>query len=207
MSNLMCKCHNFIYPNQEKLDKHIYDQEYWAKNKEKTREIRKEKSKINYLENTQYYKENYIKNKEKWNKDSQIWYLKNREKHKIWMKEYHKTPQGKKAERAVSFTRRTREQNFSKITLGVIQEVYEDNIKKYGTLTCELCFKSIEFGQDSLEHFIPVSRYKEFPGKDLNIRSNLGVAHSQFSKENCNGHKSNKTLEEWLLINQNGGIE
>ena len=32
------------------------------------------------------------------------------------------------------------------------QQVYEDNIKQYGTLTCYLCEEKIEFGLDNLEH-------------------------------------------------------
>jgi 5-methylcytosine-specific restriction endonuclease McrA len=70
--------------------------------------------------------------------------------------------------------------------------VYEDNIKKFGTLTCELCIQPCEFGQDALEHFHPISRRAEYGG-DINERKNLGVAHKR-----CNESKGSKTLVEWI---------
>ncbi len=68
----------------------------------------------------------------------------------------------------------------------VIQMLYEDNIKKYGTLTCLYCKKNIEFGKDHLEHKIPISR------GGTNIYENLGIACSK-----CNLEKGNKTEEEY----------
>jgi len=44
------------------------------------------------------------------------------------------------------------------LSVKTIQLVYEDNIKKYGTLTCYLCLNPIPFGKDHLEHKIPLSR-------------------------------------------------
>ena len=88
-----------------------------------------------------------------------------------------------------------------KVTRETIKSVYERNLKKYGILTCELCFKPIVVGQESLEHFIPLSRQKEFPNRDLNALNNLGLAHWSNSKENCNQRKFTKTLEEWFKAN------
>jgi 5-methylcytosine-specific restriction endonuclease McrA len=79
------------------------------------------------------------------------------------------------------------------ISIKVIQQVYEDNIKKYGTLTCYLCLKPIEFGLDELEHKIPISRKEEFPGVDINGKDNLDIAH-----KSCNCGKKDKTVEEYL---------
>ena len=62
----------------------------------------------------------------------------------------------------------------------------EDNIKKYGTLTCVLCWKPVEFADSSLEHLTPLSR------GGSNDYENLGVAHRI-----CNIKKGTKTLEEW----------
>ena len=45
-----------------------------------------------------------------------------------------------------------------KLTIKIIQLVYEDNIKKFGTLTCYLCLKPIKFSKEHLEHKIPLSR-------------------------------------------------
>ena len=72
------------------------------------------------------------------------------------------------------------------LTLKRIQRVYEDNIKKFGTLTCYLCFIKIKFGEDSIEHKTPLSR-----GGD-NAYENLRVAHFK-----CNCKKYNKTEEEY----------
>ena len=56
------------------------------------------------------------------------------------------------------------------LSIQTIQVVYEDNIKKYGTLTCYLCLNPIEFKQDSLEHKTPLSR------GGTNEYNNLAVA-------------------------------
>ena len=73
------------------------------------------------------------------------------------------------------------------LSILTIQMVYEDNIKKYGTLTCYLCLQTITFGDDQLEHKIPISR------GGTNIYDNLEVACSK-----CNRHKNDKTVEEYL---------
>lgn len=74
-----------------------------------------------------------------------------------------------------------------KMKLGIIQKVYEDNIKKYGTLTCYLCLNPIPFGKDHLEHKIPISR------GGTNDRVNLDVACMK-----CNCSKRDKTDKEFL---------
>jgi 5-methylcytosine-specific restriction endonuclease McrA len=72
------------------------------------------------------------------------------------------------------------------LSIQTIQQVYEDNIKRFGTLTCYLCFKPIEFRQDCLEHKIPLSR------GGTNVRDNLDIAH-----RSCNSKKNTKTEEEY----------
>ena len=72
------------------------------------------------------------------------------------------------------------------LTLQIVQQVYEDNIKKYGTLTCYLCEKSIEFGNDSIEHKIPLCR------GGTNEKNNLAIAHLK-----CNHIKHRKTEKEF----------
>ena len=71
-----------------------------------------------------------------------------------------------------------------------IQLVYEDNIKQYGTLTCYLCLKPIEFGQDTLEHKTPLIR------GGTNQYNNLAIAHHR-----CNCKKHSKTEEEYRKEN------
>lgn len=75
-----------------------------------------------------------------------------------------------------------------KITLETLQMLYEDSIKKYGTLTCYLCEKSIKFGKDSIDHKMPISK------GGTNEYINLGIAH-----RSCNCKKRVKTLEEYYL--------
>jgi 5-methylcytosine-specific restriction endonuclease McrA len=75
--------------------------------------------------------------------------------------------------------------------LKVVQMVYEDNIKEYGTLTCYLCLESIPFGKDEVEHKIPISR------GGSNEYENLEIAC-----ERCNCSKNNKTVEEFLLMRE-----
>lgn len=73
-----------------------------------------------------------------------------------------------------------------KLSVQTIQMVYEDNIKKYGTLTCYLCERPIEFGQDHLEHKIPLSR------NGTNNKENLDIACQK-----CNLSKGSKTEKEY----------
>jgi len=77
------------------------------------------------------------------------------------------------------------------LTVKVVQMVYEDNIKKYGTLTCYLCEQPIVFGKDQLEHKHPISR----GGKSEYC--NLAVAC-----EKCNHNKYNRTEEEYRILCQ-----
>lgn|SRR3990167_1081912 len=72
------------------------------------------------------------------------------------------------------------------LSLKILQEIYENNIKQYGTLTCYLCEKSIKFGQDSIDHKIPVSK------GGTNERINLEIAHRK-----CNSSKFTKTFDEY----------
>ena len=76
-----------------------------------------------------------------------------------------------------------------KLTLQTVQKVYEDNIKRYGTLTCYLCLKPIPFGKDNLEHKIPLSR------GGTNEYNNLAIAC-----QGCNCKKKNKTVEEFQNV-------
>mgnify|MGYP001566747588 CR=1 FL=1 len=76
-----------------------------------------------------------------------------------------------------------------KLEKETIQMVYEDNIKKWGTLTCYLCFNPILFGEDHLEHKIPISR------GGTNEYNNLAI-----SCKKCNRKKYTKTEEEFRKV-------
>ena len=73
-----------------------------------------------------------------------------------------------------------------KLDLETIQLIYEDNIKKYGTLTCIYCLNSIKFGNDSIDHKIPISR------GGTNLYENLAIACIS-----CNSRKRDKTESEF----------
>ncbi len=68
------------------------------------------------------------------------------------------------------------------LEIKTIQLVYEDNIKKYGTLTCIYCLQPIEFRKDTLEHKQPLSK------GGTNEYNNLGIACRK-----CNSSKNAKT--------------
>lgn len=88
--------------------------------------------------------------------------------------------------KARSSNRRVLMANAGKLTLQDIQQVYEQNIKKYGTLTCYLCSKPIVFGDDQLEHKMPITR------GGSNRLDNLDIAH-----KSCNSSKKDQTEEEY----------
>lgn len=74
------------------------------------------------------------------------------------------------------------------LSLATIQRVYEDNIKKYGTLTCVYCLEPIKFGKDTLEHKIPLTKGGN------NLYENLGIACIY-----CNSSKGNRyTAQEFM---------
>jgi 5-methylcytosine-specific restriction endonuclease McrA len=75
------------------------------------------------------------------------------------------------------------------LDIKTIQLVYENNIKKYGTLTCIYCLKPIEFGQDTLEHKQPLIK------EGTNEYNNLGVAC-----KHCNCSKRHKTETEYRRL-------
>lgn len=84
-----------------------------------------------------------------------------------------------------------RRRGYGNVEVKVIQLVYEDNIKKYGTLTCYLCLKKIEFGKDHLEHKIPLSRGGNHKKENLDIAC-----------QKCNVKKHDKTEEEFRKVGQ-----
>ncbi len=77
------------------------------------------------------------------------------------------------------------------LSFTVLEQVYKENIKKYGTLTCYLCLKPVKFGKEELEHKIPFSR------GGTNKKSNLGISCCK-----CNRKKHSKTDKEFLAQNK-----
>jgi len=128
-----------------------------------------------------------LKGKEWWKSYSQS--LKGKKSRKISRKLWTQSQKGRIFYKTQSLNRRLRVKN---LTFKTIQEIYEQNIKKYGVLTCYLCLKPILIGKDSLEHKIPINRRLEFPKTKINGKRNLGIAH-----QSCNSSKGIKTVAEF----------
>lgn len=143
-----------------------------------------------------YYREKWrLKNKERNRIVDKLWREKNREifnaKSRVRLKLYRlKNPL------KVKVMNHKRRVSTRLLTLDTIQQVYEENIKKYGTLTCYLCLNPIDFGKDHLEHKTPISR----GGK--NNRDNLDV-----SCQYCNCRKHDKTELEYREVLSNNKIQ
>jgi 5-methylcytosine-specific restriction endonuclease McrA len=113
-----------------------------------------------------YAHNQYIKNIEYFRKYAKKW----RKEHPLSIRTYE-------------YNRRVLEKGLNVKTL---QLVYEDNIKRYGTLTCMYCNNPIPFGKDTIEHKMPLSRGGN------NDYNNLGIAC-----RSCNFSKQDKTIEEY----------
>ena len=105
-------------------------------------------------------------------------------KHNFWIDGRSKD---KEYQRMRVRAKRMKRRGYGCIPTKLIQQVYEDNIKKYGTLTCYLCLKPIQFGKDSLEHKTPLSR------GGTHLYENLAIAC-----QSCNSKKHIKTHKEYL---------
>ncbi len=123
----------------------------------------------------------------KYNKEYRRKYNKNwKKKNKEYFVIYSREMRHRKGKQYVQTCNNKRREQTKNLTLTTVQLVYEDNIKRFGTLTCYLCFQSIPFGKDNLEHKIPLSR------KGTNEYNNLAIACQK-----CNCSKGKKTEEEY----------
>lgn len=167
------------------IDKSAYMKEYRIKNKERIRE------------SSRAYR---LKNKLKLQEICREWKREHRDKNRAWAKAFyhsHKETYIQNAKKWIksnpekmrfivkqgTIKRRTNE----RLPTKYIQAIYEENIKKYGTLTCELCRMPIEFGLDSIDHNMPISR------GGGNEQENLQVLH-----RSCNAKKYTKTNMEYF---------
>ena len=105
---------------------------------------------------------------------------------KTYMRNWGHSLKGKLHHKKCSANRKLQTKD---LTIKRIQQVYEDNIKLYSTLTCYLCLKPIPFGKDHLEHKIPLSR------GGTNEKDNLDIAC-----QHCNLTKNNKTVAEFNAL-------
>jgi len=139
-----------------------------------------------YLSGEQHYywKDGVSKNREYNNE------MRKKRRHKIGVSKKYifemgisKTKEYKKLQRQ---KRKALIKGGGKLTLATIQMVYEDNIKRFGTLTCYLCLQPIPLGKDHFEHKIPLSR------GGTNKYNNLAIACQK-----CNCRKHTKTETEY----------
>lgn len=133
--------------------------------------------------NTLYCKKNIVKNREK----RRIYTIKYRNKNRIRFRKYQQEYRLKNRDRIRKYERRITLLRRYGITVELLQKIYEENIKLFGTLTCFYCKEKIEFGKDHIEHKIPISR------GGLSIYENLTV-----SCPLCNFTKGRKTEQEFL---------
>jgi 5-methylcytosine-specific restriction endonuclease McrA len=105
------------------------------------------------------------------------------EKNGNWKGGISKTKEYKKL---LGQQRYSRHKKGGKLYISIIQMVYEDNIKKYGTLTCIYCLNPIKFGKDTLEHKQPLIL------GGTNEYNNLAIACNR-----CNSSKGSKTEAEY----------
>ena len=168
--------------NKEKITKQTKQwcqehKEYCAKSDKQYRKERKE----HYLALWRKYRKTHKKERAEHGKKYRE---KNKEKIAKYIKQWKQTLIGKISLKADCSNRRALTKDLTK---AIVQRVYEDNIKKYGVLTCYLCFNPIVNNDDSLDHSIPLIR------KGTNDYKNLGIAHL-----NCNLKKYTMTLDEWF---------
>lgn len=181
-----------------------YNKKYKANHKEEANSYRKEYVKVNkekINKRMKKYLEKYYKiHKEELKKYKREYYNIHKEELLAKGKIYHQSLKGREVKRTAcrKYEQSSRGRLFRKIrkakrklltkdlTITIIQQVYEDNIKQYGTLTCYLCLQPIPFGQDHLEHKTPLSRGGN------NERGNLDVACQK-----CNWKKRCRTEIEY----------
>ncbi len=73
-----------------------------------------------------------------------------------------------------------------KYIVPILQKVYENNIKEFGTLTCIYCFVPIPFGKDTIDHLNPISQ------QGLSDYDNMVIACKC-----CNSTKGDKNYNEF----------
>ena len=153
--------------------KRKWDKNYRIRHKDELRE----NARIYYLKTKDLTREKRMANQRKWRVENREKYLEQNRR------QYYNNPL-RRIQKYVSNMKRQR--LLSNLTVETVQRVYEDNIKKYGTLTCYLCMQVIVFGRDNLEHKIPVSR------GGSNLYENLAISCSK-----CNNKKGTKTEQEY----------
>ena len=161
---------------------------YWKDNKERLNKAATKKYYADHEATKKRQRELYWTHPEESRLRARVWTINNRHRVNEMQAERRRNPSEEqlKAQRVINKKRRG---GLSvEVYKGLVQQVYERNIKKYGTLTCYLCDKHIVF-DDNLEHKVPISR------GGLTVSGNLDVAHAF-----CNLRKNNRSVEEFKAV-------
>ena len=186
------------WAKKNKENKKISDYAWRVKNPDKVKEIQKRYRGKNKENTRTYNKEYYAKNKEREKKRASDYFQKNKKQYSEKLKERrHKNGISQKYTSGISHTKeykkakrieyKTRFKEAGRLTAETVKIIYEDNIKRFGTLTCYLCLKPIAIGKDTLDHIIPLSK------GGTNEYNNLSI-----SCRSCNSKKGNKLIGDFL---------
>lgn len=159
-----------------------YHKNWRKENPERFKEIQKKSYIKNFAQKQSYAKEYYLKNKVRISKRTREYALNNPEIYRIAKKKHYCLNRDKQ----IADAHKRRVAGGVVLTREMVQLVYERNISMFNSLTCCLCKKKITFGQDSLEHLLPISR------GGTNHINNLDVSH-----RSCNYSRGDKTIEEY----------
>lgn len=167
--SLLCyTCYNKkyyeIHKQEIKKKWYKYNCEYYLKDKSKEQK-----------------RNRYHKDIEKSRMYARLW----RHNNKLKFREQKKSNYRKNTEKSRESFRENNRIHY--LTRGLIQEVYERNIRENGVLTCYLCGKPIAFGADNLEHKIPICR------GGTHTLDNMDITHAL-----CNLSKGRKTYQECI---------
>lgn len=175
---------------------------YWAKQHPESRRLSTQKYRLSHKEKINAYDKEYrrthklseylrkrrwlLNNRGKAIATKKLWKSRNKEKVREELRRYHQ--EHPHYHQAAGHNYRARRRKAGALSKKDVQRVYEDNIKKYGTLTCYLCEEEVSFGEDSIDHKMPLFR------GGSNLYENLAIAHKK-----CNSVKGAKTpMEYWI---------
>lgn len=186
------------WAKKNKENKKTSDYAWRTKNPDKVKEIQKRCRDKRKEKTRDYNKEYYANNKEREKKRVGDYFQKNKKQYSDKLKERrHKNGISKKYTSGISYTKeykkakrieyKTRFKKAGRLAAETVRIIYEDNIKKFGTLTCYLCLKTIPINEDTLDHIIPLSK------GGTNEYNNLSV-----SCRSCNSKKGNKLIGDFL---------
>ena len=197
----------FKDPQKQKEYKQKWDREhvkergeYYQKNKERISRRMKEYHSNNSKKHNEQSKKHYLENRGEILKKRKIYYQENKEQVHTRNLRWKRANPEKNLEHTYKFRKKhpekvkewnqrrfNSERAAGKLTLTTLRKVKEENIKKYGVLTCIYCLIPIQPGQDSLDHLVPVSR------GGTNEYENLSIACRK-----CNSKKRTRTHDEYF---------